>query len=119
MNMVVQNAFDANAGAFDADVVIKNQGTVATSLFNVGLFFDRASEPITVCDADTSGISIGLAPGETSTLTFRGISYSSGGPKKLWAWADYCNLVAESDNSNNTSSGGLFRALITSFIRLP
>ena len=90
--------------ALDADVVIKNQGTVATSLFNVGLFYDRSSEPITICDADTSGISIGLAPGETSTLTFRNISYDSGGPKKLWAWADYCNLVAESDNSNNTSS---------------
>jgi subtilase family serine protease len=90
--------------AIDADVVIKNQGTVATSLFNVGLFFDRSSEPITICDADASGISVGLAPGETSTLTFRNITYASSGTKKLWVWVDYCNLVAESDNSNNQSS---------------
>lgn len=88
----------------DADVVIKNQGTVATSLFNVGLFFDRSSEPITICDADASGISVGLAPGESSTLTFRNITYASSGTKKLWVWVDYCNLVAESDNSNNQAT---------------
>ena len=85
----------------EVTVTVKNQGAVAAGRFFVTFFQNSATTP-PMCDAGTYywDIAGGLAAGATTNLTTT-ITYGAPGTFKMWAIADACTEVAETNENNN------------------
>jgi len=82
--------------------VVKNQGNAAISgSFRVDLYKNLSFPPTAPSSGDASQTISSLGVGETKTLTFNNISYSSEGSYKLWILADSQNNINEGSNEGN------------------
>ena len=87
------------------DVVIKNQGTADADVYDVILFNNPLSIPLTgdpgSFPPDIIKGSSGLAAGASQTLTFSNVIWPTIGKKDLYAIVDTANDIVESNEDNN------------------
>lgn len=84
-------------------VTVRNAGGAAAEFFELHLFENSASAPADPCDGDQSEIIDNLGPSTSATYVFD-VQYDTLGGKRLWAFADACDDVSESNEENNSAN---------------
>jgi hypothetical protein len=88
---------------FTVSTTVKNQGTVAISGANlrIAFYYDRATQPAisSYDDYDTNFVT--LSPGQSITLSYKYLNYSTSGNHNLWVMVDPNYKVSESNENNN------------------
>ena len=83
------------------DIVVKNDGTAPAGPFSIAFWVDAAG-PDGVPDL-IQDVSTGLAPGDSTTLQIHA-TLGTWGQYTAWAYADFGQTIAESDETNNADS---------------
>lgn len=127
---------DAFTVTYDVSVKVENKGTEpATRTFNIGMYFSPVKDRVPDGARDYTGLNSieklnlgstsvsGLAAGASTTVNFKTVKRCGGGGSAglmelspiayLYpvVWVDNANAVAETNESNNISSGKVFSCI--------
>jgi hypothetical protein len=107
-SIVPTNANPDVPGSIDITVTILNQGDAEATLpFSVDLYYNMGSRPKTADSSDeTEAATDPLAPDESTTVTFIGITNAVAESWGMYAWVDKAGATPEANPGKNNNISG-------------